>query len=49
MYLNQMFMNLLLDESHIHKEQVFTNFFTFSASQALWICRDPQAHIVTAK
>ena len=49
MFLNHEFMNFLLDESHIHKEQVFTNFFTFSASQALWICRDPQAHIVTAK
>ena len=49
MYLNQLFMNFLLDESHIHKEQVFTNFLTISFSQALWICRDPQAHIVTAK
>ncbi len=49
MYLNQLLMNLLLDESDIHKERVFTNFLSVSASQALWICRDPQAYIDTGK
>ena len=49
MHLNQLVTNLLLDEYDIHKEQVFTNFLTICASQALWICRDPQAHIVTGK
>jgi hypothetical protein len=49
MYLNQLFANLLLDESDIDKERVFTNFLTISISQGLWICRDPQGHIVTGK
>jgi hypothetical protein len=41
MVLNQLLMNLLLDESHIHKERAFTNFFNYLAAQPLWICRDP--------
>ena len=49
MYLNQLFANLLLDESDIDKERVLTNFLTISISQGLWICRDPQGHIVTGK
>ncbi len=49
MHLNQLLANLMLDESDIDKERVFTNFHTISVSQALWICRDPQAHIVTEK
>ena len=49
MHLNQLLANLMLDESDIDKERVFTNFLTISASQGLWICRDPQAHIVTGK
>lgn len=40
-------MNLLLDESHIHKERAFTNFFHDLAAQPLWICHHPQAHIFT--
>ncbi len=46
MVLNQLLMNLLLDESDIDKERVFTNFLSVWANQALWICRDPQDHIV---
>lgn len=49
MFLNQLLANLLLDEYDIDEERVFTNFMTFSVSQALWICREPQAHIVTGK
>ena len=49
MVLNQLLANLLLDEYDIDKERAFTNFLTISAGHALWICRDPQAHIVTGK
>ncbi len=49
MVLNQLLANFLLDEYDIDKERVFTNFMTFLASQALWICRGPQAHIVTGR
>lgn len=49
MHLNQLLTISLLDEYDIHKERVFTNFLTISVSQALWICRDPQAHIVTGR
>ncbi len=49
MVLNQLVINLLLDETDIHKERVFTNFFDNKAVQPLWICHDPQAHIVTVK
>jgi hypothetical protein len=49
MSLNQLLTFSLLDEYDIHKERVFTNFISISANQALWICRDPQAHIAAGK